>query len=74
MFNNVITILDPELNLQGTAFAYTTKTKLRDCLPELDSMAIENVVVALDERFCFEFPEEKLTVRYLKQSGRWSIV
>ncbi|MDP3537327.1 MAG: phosphopantetheine-binding protein [Azonexus sp.] len=56
----ILEILDEELNLQRKALVFTKETKLRDSLPELDSMAIVNVISALEERFGFEFPEELL--------------
>ena len=60
VFDDVLEILDRELNLQGIALAFTEETKLRDSLPQLDSMAIVNLVTALEERFGFEFPEDQL--------------
>lgn len=60
LLDKVLAILDRELNLQGKAMAFTEETKLRDSLPQLDSMAIVNVVTTLEERFGFEFPEDQL--------------
>lgn len=59
-FDVVLRILDRELNLQGKALAFSLETKLRDSLPQLDSMAIVSVITALEEQLNFEFPEEKL--------------
>lgn len=60
LLSDVLAVLDSELNLQGKALAFTAETKLRDSLPQLDSMAIVNVVAALEEQFGFEFPESQL--------------
>lgn len=58
--NDILVILDRELNLQGVALAFTEKTRLAGSLPQLDSLAIVNVIAALEDRYSFEFPEEEL--------------
>jgi len=60
IFESILKIIDSELNLQGKAMAFTKDTKLRGSLPQLDSMAIVSVVTALEARFGFEFPEDRL--------------
>ena len=60
LLNDVLVILDRELNLQGKALNFTAETKLAGALPQLDSMAIVNIVAALEEKFDFEFPEDQL--------------
>ena len=60
MLSDVLEILDRELNLQGKALNFTAETKLAGALPQLDSMAIVNVVAALEEKLDFEFPEDQL--------------
>lgn len=56
----ILRILDRDLNLQGTALAFTHDTKLRGNLPQLDSMAIVSLITSLEEELGFEFPDEQL--------------
>ena len=60
LLSDVLLIIDQELNLQGKALSFTAETKLASALPQLDSMAIVNVVAALEEKLGFEFPEDQL--------------
>lgn len=60
ILQSVLQILDGELHLRGAALAFTTDTKLRGSLPQLDSMAIVSVITALEEQLGFEFPEDRL--------------
>lgn len=60
LLSNVLVVLDRELSLQGKALHFTEDTKLAGALPQLDSMAIVNVVAALEEKLDFEFPEDQL--------------
>ena len=60
VFETILRVLDLELNLQGRALEFTEDTKVRGSLPQLDSMAIVNLVAGLEEQLGFEFPEEQL--------------
>ena len=60
LLSDVLLIIDRELDLQGKALNFTAETKLAGALPQLDSMAIVNIVAALEEKFDFEFPEDQL--------------
>jgi acyl carrier protein len=60
LIESVLRILDTELNLQGAALSFTSATKLRGSVPQLDSMAIVSLVTAMEEQLGFEFPEEQL--------------
>ena len=55
---SVLKILDRELNLNGSALGFSSDTKLRGALPQLDSMAIVSLISALEEEMGFEFPED----------------
>ena len=60
LLSELLEILDRELNLRGRALEFTEETKLAGNLPQLDSMAIVNVISVLEERYEFEFPEDQL--------------
>ena len=60
VLETVLRVLDRELYLQGRALEFTEDSLLRGSLPQLDSMAIVNLVAALEEQLGFEFPEEQL--------------
>lgn len=57
---SVLKIVDTELNLQGAALNFTSDTKLRNSLPQLDSMAVVSIITAIEEKFGFEFPDDQL--------------
>ena len=47
---NVIRILDEVLSLNGRSSRFTRETRLLGALPELDSMAVVSLIVALEEQ------------------------
>lgn len=47
----ILSILDVVLGLGGRAMAFVADTPLLGALPELDSMAVINLINALEERF-----------------------
>ena len=57
--DQLLSVLDDVLNLGGKAQRYDLDTKLRGSVPQLDSMAVVSLV-ALEEQFGVEFPENKL--------------
>ena len=56
----VITLLDDVLNLKGRAAAFDRGTVLLGAVPELDSMAVANVLAALEERFGFVVADDEI--------------
>lgn len=47
----VLAVLDESLHLRGRSASFNAQTALAGSLPELDSMAVVNVLGALEERF-----------------------
>jgi acyl carrier protein len=47
----VLRVLDEVLSLGGRATAFTRDTPLMGALPDLDSMAVVNLITTLEERF-----------------------
>ena len=47
----VLSMLDDVLGLGGRAMVFTADTGLLGSLPELDSMAVVNLITAMEERF-----------------------
>ncbi|MCK6490351.1 MAG: acyl carrier protein [Planctomycetes bacterium] len=57
----VAAVLDRCLHLGGRAGAFTAATPLLGALPELDSLAVVQVITALQERFAIAFDDEDLS-------------
>ena len=58
--NQVLTILDDVLSLKGRSRGFTDGTPLLGSLPELDSMAVANVLASLEERFGFVIDDDEI--------------
>jgi len=56
----VLAILDDVLSLRGRAAAFRDDTRLLGSLPELDSMAVANVLTSLEERFGFVVEDDEI--------------
>jgi acyl carrier protein len=48
--NDVLQLLDDTLGLGGRGLKFTADTPLLGALPELDSMAVVNLITAMEER------------------------
>lgn len=48
--NDVLQLLDDTLGLGGRGLKFTSDTPLLGALPELDSMAVVNLITAMEER------------------------
>lgn len=57
----VAALLDQVLHLDGRGLAFGPATPLLGSLPELDSMAVVQVIAALQERFALEFDDDELS-------------
>lgn len=53
-------ILDDALQLGGRTRAMTAATPLLGALPELDSMAVVNLILALEEHFGIEVADDEI--------------
>lgn len=54
------TILDDVLSLEGRARAFTDDTPLLGAIPELDSMAVVSLITAIEERFGLEIADDEI--------------
>ena len=60
MQQEVIQILDEVLSLKGRAAAMTRESALLGAIPELDSMAVVNVITALEEHFGISVADDEI--------------
>jgi acyl carrier protein len=58
--SDVLAVLDDVLSLNGRALKFNDKTPLLGSLPELDSMAVANVLTSLEERFGFMIDDDEV--------------
>jgi len=58
--DQVLAILDDVLSLKGRTRGYSDATPLLGSVPELDSMAVANVLASLEERFGFVVDDDEI--------------
>jgi acyl carrier protein len=58
--SDTLAVLDDVLGLKGRATRYADSTPLLGAVPELDSMAVINVLTALEDRFGFEVEDDEI--------------
>lgn len=58
--SEVIAIIDRVLDLRGRAGVLGPSTRLLGHVPELDSMAVANLITTLEERFGFEVADDEI--------------
>lgn len=68
-YDHVRAVLTETLQLGERGTSLTRATQLLDDIPEFDSMAVVNVVTALEERFDIEFDDEELTAERFETVG-----
>lgn len=56
----VLAILDDVLSLSGRAASFDADTPLLGALPELDSMAVANLLAAFEEQFGFSIDDDEI--------------
>ena len=56
----IIEILDQTLSLKGRAGQFDADTPLLGALPELDSMAVLNLITAMEERLGFVIHDDEI--------------
>ena len=54
------TVLDTALNLQGATGSWTTETRLLGSLPELDSLAVVNVITTIESTFKISIYDDEI--------------
>ncbi len=62
-------ILGAVLNLNGGGASLDLDTRLLGNIPELDSMAVVNVVTAIEERLGVVFDDEEITAEVFETVG-----
>ncbi|MCK0509192.1 phosphopantetheine-binding protein [Aromatoleum anaerobium] len=56
----VLSLLDEVLNLNGRGLQFDAETPLLGSVPELDSMAVLAVIHTIEERFAIEVPDDEI--------------
>jgi acyl carrier protein len=68
----LIEILDRVLGDDHSGGPFTEETLLFGSLPELDSLALVELITAIEERFDFEMDEEDITAEVFESVGSLS--
>lgn len=58
--NEVLSLLDEILSLNGRAAGFSSDTPLLGAIPELDSMAVVALITNLEERFGFSVDDDEI--------------
>lgn len=58
--SEVLAVLDDVLSLKGRTQSFRDSTPLLGSVPELDSMAVANVLASLEERFGFVIEDDEI--------------
>ena len=61
IFEEVKAVVSSALQLRGRLDSFDASTPLLGAVPELDSMAVVNVITALEERFGFEIADDEIS-------------
>jgi acyl carrier protein len=61
--SQVLEVLDDTLALGGRAQQFTLETRLFGSLPELDSMAVVDLIASLEDRFAIVIEEDEINAR-----------
>ncbi len=59
--HDILRTLDEVLSLGGRALAFQHSTALLGAIPELDSMAVVNLITTLEERFGVSFDDDEIS-------------
>ena len=59
--HDILRTLDEVLSLGGRALAFQPSTPLLGAIPELDSMAVVNLITTLEERFGVSFDDDEIS-------------
>ena len=58
---DILRTLDEVLSLGGRALSFQPSTALLGAIPELDSMAVVNLITTLEERFGVSFDDDEIS-------------
>ena len=67
--SEVLAVLDDVLSLKGRSASFRDDMPLMTGLPELDSMAVANVLTALEERFGFTIDDDEISAATFETVG-----
>ena len=67
--SDVLGVLDDVLSLKGRSASFRDDMPLMTGLPELDSMAVANVLTALEERFGFTIDDDEISAATFETVG-----
>ncbi len=67
---NLKSILNDVLSLDGRANGFAADTPLLGAIPELDSMAVVSLITAIEERFGVEIPDDEIEGAVFATFGR----
>ena len=59
--DQVLSVLDEVLSLNGRSATFGPETHLRGAVPELDSMAVVSLISALEDHFGFTINEDEIS-------------
>ena len=65
----LVEVLDTVLGDEHSGGPFTEETMLFGSLPELDSLALVELITAIEERFDFEMDEEDITAEVFESVG-----
>ena len=65
----ILRTLDEALGLGGRAQGFSADTALFGSLPELDSMAVVDLIATLEERFGFTIEDEEISAEVFASVG-----
>ena len=57
---DILNLLDEVLSLQGRSATFTDETPLLGALPELDSLAVVDLLSALEQRFGLQLMDDEI--------------
>ncbi|THF61615.1 acyl carrier protein [Pseudothauera rhizosphaerae] len=60
LLQQILTILDNTLSLQGRTAGMERESPLLGAIPELDSMAVVAIIAAVEERFDVVFEDDEI--------------
>lgn len=65
----ILSILDEVLNLDGRSASFDSRTPLLGALPELDSMAVVSIITTMEDRFDFIVDDDEVDGQVFETVG-----
>ena len=70
--DSLVEVLNGVLGTDHSGGAFTAQTLLFGSLPELDSLALVELISAMEDRFAFEMDEDDITAEVFESVGSLS--